>query len=45
MIYISQKAEDLYHEFKSGVVLAYVLGLYVENPSKRPDFREMYEHP
>eukprot|EP00347_Sterkiella_histriomuscorum_P008154 403346176 len=42
---ISSKSEEIYHEFKSGVILAYVLGLYVENPKLRPDFREMFEHP
>ncbi|CDW90019.1 UNKNOWN [Stylonychia lemnae] len=40
---MGQKQEEIYEEFKSGLILALLFLLYVENASLRPDLREMTE--
>lgn len=42
MISLRAKPEDLYHDFKNGVLWACILALYSESDETRPDFRHIY---
>ena len=45
LLQIGSKAEDLYQDFKSGVVLAQIVYMFVSDKQYQPDFKMMFEFP
>jgi hypothetical protein len=43
--FVGSKIDEIYQDFKSGIILAYLLFLYVREDNMQPDFRMIYESP